>query len=209
MKRYLYMLGATLAASFSIACGNQHQAPRNVPPAPAIEAVREAAPARADTPAAPTPEPPAYTETFETLHAGRLESLRLVHGLGDRRDPNVLLPYANTVDDGGAEPWQLDIRGHAMLLVRPERGHVVVTARRDPFDFAFSTLPTRELDDFEREALQRLMAGEDLVVERRYGDVRMLGAVRAEPLCLSCHQETQAGRLMAAFTYRFEEMPDD
>ena len=125
-------------------------------------------------------------------------------------DPDVVLPYANTVDAGDAEPWKLTQPGYAMALVRPERGNVVITSTRDPFDFGFSSLPVRELDAFERDALARLAEGEERVVVKSPGkEVRMLGAIRAEEQCRTCHKTLEDGALMAAFSYRFTEMPDD
>jgi hypothetical protein len=68
--------------------------------------------------------------------------------------------------------------------------------------------PTRELDEFEEDALAQLRGPKDLVFERTpSGDgtrVRMLGAVRAAKSCLVCH-ETQRGALLGAFSYKLFE----
>jgi hypothetical protein len=188
------------------------RAPETVAPLPVPPESIEALPVAPSEPPQPEPSipPPAYTESFASLHEGRLEALRLAHGLGDRMDPDTLLPYADTVDAGDAEPWRLTIPGYRMVLVRGEQGNVVVTSERAPFDFAFGSLPLRELDEFERAALARIEAGEDLVVEKSPGmQVRMLGAIRAEGQCRTCHKTTADGALMGAYSYHFKEMPDD
>lgn len=60
--------------------------------------------------------------------------------------------------------------------------------------------PTRDLDDFEKPALERLRTDEDVVIEERDGATRMLGSLRAANQCLDCHS-VQRGELLGAFTY--------
>ncbi|MDA0834907.1 MAG: hypothetical protein O2955_16520 [Planctomycetota bacterium] len=68
--------------------------------------------------------------------------------------------------------------------------------------------PTRELDEFEQQAIGRLRKGEDLVVaEDQYG-LRMVGALRAVDDCLQCHQG-RVGKLLGGFTYRLKPVKQD
>ncbi|MEO1498733.1 MAG: hypothetical protein AAFV43_16430 [Planctomycetota bacterium] len=63
--------------------------------------------------------------------------------------------------------------------------------------------PTRSPNGFEAAALDKLIAGDDLVIEspKSPGSVtQMLGAVRAGKSCTSCH-EVAAGALLGAFSY--------
>ena len=60
--------------------------------------------------------------------------------------------------------------------------------------------PTRPLDVFEKVALERLHAGDDLFVRRAGTDVRVLGALRAADQCLRCHGGSR-GDLLGAFSY--------
>ena len=63
--------------------------------------------------------------------------------------------------------------------------------------------PTRSPNGFEAAALDKLIAGEDLVIEspKSPGSVtQMLGAVRAGTSCTSCHA-VAAGALLGAFSY--------
>jgi hypothetical protein len=64
---------------------------------------------------------------------------------------------------------------------------------------------TRELDDFEKAALQKLNDGQDLYVESHGKEIRMMGPIFASGSCLSCHN--QAGQLLGAFTYEIERIP--
>jgi hypothetical protein len=61
--------------------------------------------------------------------------------------------------------------------------------------------PTRPLDEFEHGGLSSLRGGEQLVVDERPGELRMLGAVRAARQCLDCHS-VRRGELLGAFSYR-------
>lgn len=61
---------------------------------------------------------------------------------------------------------------------------------------------TRALDKFEDDALMRLKAGEETVIESMDATIRMLGAIRARNECLNCHS-VEDGALLGAFTYRF------
>jgi hypothetical protein len=61
--------------------------------------------------------------------------------------------------------------------------------------------PTRPLDEFEQDALQKLREGEELVVVEQADELRMLGSLRAAKQCTECHA-VQRGDLLGAFTYR-------
>jgi len=61
--------------------------------------------------------------------------------------------------------------------------------------------PTRPLDGFERDALEKLRGGEELVVEENPDELRMLGPLRALEECRHCH-EVKADELLGAFSYR-------
>lgn len=63
-----------------------------------------------------------------------------------------------------------------------------------------ASVPTRPLNDFEREALLKLRTDEDLVVRYSTNTIRMLGSLRAGKTCLECHS-VQRGALLGAFSY--------
>jgi hypothetical protein len=63
-------------------------------------------------------------------------------------------------------------------------------------------ISSREVDPFEAYALAQLKKGEKLVRWERADFVRAMGAVRAEAICLKCH-EVKEGDLLGAFVYAF------
>jgi hypothetical protein len=69
-------------------------------------------------------------------------------------------------------------------------------------------LEERAADSFEAYALQRLKKGDVLVRWERPDFLRAVGAVRAETVCLKCH-EVKKGDLLGAFTYQFSKMSAD
>ena len=66
---------------------------------------------------------------------------------------------------------------------------------------------TRDLDDFETEALKQLEAGEKTVTRATTNRILMLGALRASHDCLSCHATHKVGDLLGAFSYEFLRHP--
>jgi len=60
--------------------------------------------------------------------------------------------------------------------------------------------PTRPLDTFERLALERLQAGDDLFIRSAGAHLRMVGSLRATKECLRCH-DGERGDLLGAFSY--------
>ena len=80
-----------------------------------------------------------------------------------------------------------------------------------PGSFSVAQDTTRDIEETEQSALQRLRAGEDLVItwNESQGQANMLGAIRAKDHCLKCHENMQRIDLLGAFTYRFEEAEVD
>ena len=64
------------------------------------------------------------------------------------------------------------------------------------------TVPTRELSEFEKQAIDRLRTNEDIVIDDSGDPVRMVGSIRALEDCLQCHT-ARRGELLGAFTYEF------
>ena len=70
------------------------------------------------------------------------------------------------------------------------------------------TAPTRELNEFEASALEKLRSEEDLVVQSDGDEYQMLGSLRAAKQCLDCHN-VQRGELLGAFSYWLTLAEDD
>lgn len=69
-------------------------------------------------------------------------------------------------------------------------------------------VPTRPLDEFELQALEKLRAGERIVVESdakqsEMDQMRMLGSLPNRSICMQCHSGDKT-KLLGAFTYRFK-----
>jgi hypothetical protein len=65
---------------------------------------------------------------------------------------------------------------------------------------------TRPLSDFERQALESLCAGEDVVTAPSTNEIFMVGAVRAIRQCTECHA-VRRGELLGAFSYHLKRSP--
>ncbi len=61
-------------------------------------------------------------------------------------------------------------------------------------------VPTRELDDFEADALKQISTEKDVVISHQGNEYRMLGSLRAANQCLQCHT-ARHGELLGAFSY--------
>ena len=94
--------------------------------------------------------------------------------------------------------WELlELRLVSLLL---HETPVVYLSEKLPSMTKAKQLPTRPLDDFEKEALPALERGETLTASRNGDNLRVLGAIRAAKQCLKCH-EVKRGDLLGAFTY--------
>jgi hypothetical protein len=89
------------------------------------------------------------------------------------------------------------VRLELVSLLMHKEPSVYLSDRLPQMD-ALKGVPTRPLDDFEKEGLEALRKGSDLFVQ---GD-RMVGAVRSVKQCLACHGG-ERGQLLGAFTYTF------
>ena len=65
-------------------------------------------------------------------------------------------------------------------------------------------VPTRELDAFEKSALEALRGGEAVIAEKRDRELWALGPIYAGRRCVACHDK---GQMLGAFSYRLERGP--
>jgi hypothetical protein len=82
---------------------------------------------------------------------------------------------------------------------------VVYDADKVPGMKGVKDIPTRELDAFEKQALEALQSGDNLKVERHGAEMRVMGPIYAGKQCLACHDKL--GELLGAFTYVLEREP--
>lgn len=101
----------------------------------------------------------------------------------------------------GRPKWSID-RLELVSLLKFDEPRVYVLDHLPRMDqLSSDTAPTRELNEFEAQALAKLRADEDLVVQSEGAEYQMLGSLRAARQCLDCHN-VQRGELLGAFSYR-------
>ncbi len=107
-----------------------------------------------------------------------------------------------------SEAWQL-ARLELVSLLKFSQPAVYLSEELPNME-RLANVPTRPLNDFEREALAKLRTEDDLVVRYSANTIRMMGSLRAGKTCLECHS-VQRGELLGAFTYelrRTEPVPE-
>ncbi|MBA4106577.1 MAG: hypothetical protein C0485_12535 [Pirellula sp.] len=104
--------------------------------------------------------------------------------------------------------WSID-RIELVSLLKFDGPRVYVLDHLPRMDqLSSNTAPTRELNEFEASALEKLRLQEDLVVQSEGAEYQMLGSLRAAKQCLDCHN-VQRGELLGAFSYRLTLAEDD
>lgn len=84
-------------------------------------------------------------------------------------------------------------------LLKHKNPRVYISAELPQMD-KLKNVPTRELTEFEWQALSELWHREDIVIAEEPDEILMLGALRAHGRCLECHSVKQ-GQLLGAFSY--------
>ena len=74
-------------------------------------------------------------------------------------------------------------------------------------DLSGTDVETRPLNDFEREALEKLDYGNRVVISATPNRIVMLGAIRSSANCSECHSKRYKHDLLGAFTYEFLREP--
>ena len=94
--------------------------------------------------------------------------------------------------------WQIS-RLDLVSLLKHETPAAYVSKNLPQMD-ELEDAPTRPLDAFERNALERLRSREDLVIDEAADRIRMLGSLRAAKDCTQCHS-VRRGELLGALSY--------
>ena len=120
------------------------------------------------------------------------------HAIPEHPKANPWPRYVAASPDRPTDLWMVG-RMELVSLLKHATPQVYVSANLPRMDDAAS-LPLRSPDGFEAAALQRLQAGEDIVVEARTNRIVMVGSIRAEQRCTERHK-VQRGEVLGAFTY--------
>jgi hypothetical protein len=94
--------------------------------------------------------------------------------------------------------WRIDSLDLISMLKHKEP--VAYVSKNLPRMDELRDAPTRPLDDFERERLPKLQAGEEISAAQGARRLRVLGALRATESCLTCHTAVK-NDLLGAFSY--------
>ena len=98
--------------------------------------------------------------------------------------------------------WQME-RLELISLLRFDKPKAYVLEHLPRMDHLSSAdIPTRDLNAFEKTALEKLRTDEDIVTRQTGDQLMMLGSLRASRNCMDCHA-VKRGELLGAFSYRF------
>lgn len=152
---------------------------------------------------------------LDTARSGYAESRERVAGFlghGFSRlpfeEPDWYGPRVPAENSSGGE-WRLDRLELIGLVLQDEPAAYV--SDKLPNMEELRDAPTRPLEDFESEALEKLRGQEDLVIVEPASEggahLRMVGAIRAGNSCAVCH-EVPYGTLLGAFSYDLTKLPN-
>jgi hypothetical protein len=105
---------------------------------------------------------------------------------------------------GGETEWWSVLKVQLVGLTKNPKP-VVYDTENVPGMKDVQDIPTRELDAFEKQALEALQSCDNLRVDRRGDKMRVMGPIYAGKQCLTCHDNP--GAMLGAFTYVLERQP--
>jgi hypothetical protein len=117
--------------------------------------------------------------------------------------PDPLVGGSQILTDDHKEQW---VVGKVQLvgLVKHKEPVAYVTEKM-PAMKDVKEVPTRELNDFEKNALDAIRGGDNLNAEKVGKEMRVLGPIYAGQRCTTCHENK--GQLLGAFSYQLERVP--
>jgi hypothetical protein len=103
------------------------------------------------------------------------------------------------------EQWK--VRKLQLVGLVKHKDPVVYQTEKMPDMKEAKEVPTRELDAFEKSALDALRGGDNLKADKHGKDLRVLAPIYAGARCVICHEKK--GELLGAFSYQLERVPVD
>jgi hypothetical protein len=154
-------------------------------------------------------EPVPFAKDMERLHQATRQEF-LAPPEPTAADASDALPEAVIWDpkkyDASKKVWEVKSIDLIGLLKDPTPVvYVSESVARQAEEDDMKTPIVRHLDELELAGLTALQKGEELFGRSRDGVIRLVGAVRAEESCLSCHRQKQEGDLLGAFSYTLRE----
>ncbi|MCA9138735.1 MAG: hypothetical protein KDB00_18315 [Planctomycetales bacterium] len=124
------------------------------------------------------------------------------HRLAEKRSIQMDRPFGSYDFPPPASPDRNWVLKSLQLVSLLKHGRPQVYVSKQLPDMTSLGAEVRDLDRFEQMALRELYKGQDVHIEGRENQVRMLGSLRAIRQCLDCHS-VDRGELLGAFTYVF------
>jgi hypothetical protein len=177
--------------------------PRN---SPVPQPVPRSQPAESAAPAQPR-ESTADEKGLKTMHVNSVVDFANPTGFGlitDRRHVAGFDSHAFSRLPEPSAPWHVETVDLVGLLLHAEP--VAYVSADLPRMDELRKAPTRPLDAFEVAGLERLQAGDDLVLAEVDSRQRMLGSLRSARQCVQCHGG-ERGDLLGAFSYTLHKDP--
>lgn len=120
------------------------------------------------------------------------------HVAGFQSHQFTKMPELAVEKDQPSASWQV-ARLELVSLLKHEVPVAYVSKNLPQMD-ELREAPTRPLEAFERQSLDRLRSDEDVVIDETPDRIRMIGSLRAARNCLECHS-VRRGELLGALTY--------
>lgn len=153
--------------------------------------------------------PPQIWESREEMHDDYVRRFESAAGFGmSRMLRPPMLDRSGTLETGRSRYSieAIELVGH----LQTDAPTVYVPISHDAA--LRSSFGSRDLTNFEKSALAKLTAGNQLVGtedDGSGGTLAVVGALRAKETCLKCHGSRKAGDLLGAFTYRLRRISHD
>ncbi|MSR31509.1 MAG: hypothetical protein EXR99_08400 [Gemmataceae bacterium] len=151
-------------------------------------------------------KPPWDRNGLAELHYQGIFQFSNPNGFGYAKNRNEVAgakPHRFTEPFSKAGSYQVQNISLVSLLLHEEP--VVYVSNDLPSMKEIKTVPTRDLDDFEKKTLDRLYQGEDLVIGAVPSGFRMVGSLRNAHQCQKCHGG-ERGDLLGAFSYLLDKI---
>jgi len=155
-----------------------------------------------------------YRDDLQTMHiagwqdfvdpdrTGFVMGRDYVAGFQSHRFTNIPVVPERNADP--RQQWQV-VRLELISLLKHETPAAYMSENLPSMD-ELRNAPTRGLDAFEQQALERLRLDDDLLIEDTPERIRMVGSLRAARSCLDCHS-VRRGELLGAFSYELVPVP--
>ncbi len=121
--------------------------------------------------------------------------------------PDALVPYADAVAHQG-ESWGLSTDGPDLVLVDTQGHAYRYKGGRHGLAPAKESRERLDAEELSRWGWAALGSGEGLTVRYEGTQMEVLGALRADGACATCHDGSE-DRLLGALRYTFHEIADD